>query len=209
MIKVLVADDHAIIREGLKRILEGSDVQVVAEAATGPETLEMARKSRPDIVLLDVSMPGGDGLETAKDLKRLNPKVRVLMLTVHPEDSFAVRCLTQGADGYMTKDAAPEQLIQALRRIQMGGKYISPNLAERLALNLGEGADRPAHDALSARELAVMRRIASGKTVSEIAAELNLSVKTISTYRHRILEKMNLRNNSEIIRYAVGEGLTD
>jgi two-component system, NarL family, invasion response regulator UvrY len=209
MIKVLVADDHAIIREGLKRILEGSDVQIVAEAATGPETLEKARKSRPDIVLLDVSMPGGDGLETAKDLKRQNPKVRVLMLTVHPEDNFAVRCLTEGADGYMTKDAAPEQLIQALRRIQKGGKYISPNLAERLALNLGEGSDRPAHDALSTRELAVMRRIASGKTVSEIAAELNLSVKTISTYRHRILEKMNLRNNSEIVRYAVGEGLTD
>jgi len=209
MIKVLVADDHAIIREGLKRILEGSDVQIVAEAATGPETLDKARKSRPDIVLLDVSMPGGDGLETAKDLKRQNPKVRVLMLTVHPEDNFAVRCLTEGADGYMTKDAAPEQLIQALRRIQKGGKYISPNLAERLALNLGEGSDRPAHDALSTRELAVMRRIASGKTVSEIAAELNLSVKTISTYRHRILEKMALRNNSEIVRYAVGEGLTD
>jgi len=209
MIKVLVADDHAIIREGLKRILEGSDVQIVAEAATGPETLDKARKSRPDIVLLDVSMPGGDGLETARDLKRQNPKVRVLMLTVHPEDNFAVRCLTQGADGYMTKDAAPEQLIQAIRRIQKGGKYISPNLAERLALNLGEGSDRPAHDALSARELAVMRRIAFGKTVGEIAAELNLSVKTISTYRHRILEKMNLRNNSEIVRYAVGEGLTD
>jgi two-component system invasion response regulator UvrY len=210
MIRVLIADDHAIIREGLKRILEGTgDVQVVAEATNGSETLERARASRPDIVLLDVSMPGRDGLETAKDLKQQDPKLRILMLTVHPEDNFAIRCLKEGADGYMTKDSAPEQLIQALRRIQRGGKYISPNLAERLALNLGEGFERPAHDALSARELAVMRRIAAGRTVSEIAAELNLSVKTISTYRHRILEKMNLRNNSEIVRYAVAEGITD
>lgn len=208
MTRVLIADDHAIIREGLKRILEAAgDLDVVAEAGTGPEALDLARASRPDVVLLDVSMPGRDGLETAKDLKRQNPKVRILMLTVHPEDLFAVRCLKEGADGYMTKDAAPDQLVQAIRRLQRGGKYVSANLAERLAFQLDGELERPAHEDLSDREFEVLRRIGAGKTVGEIAAELNLSVKTISTYRARILEKMNLKNNAEIIRYAVEKGL--
>jgi DNA-binding NarL/FixJ family response regulator len=208
MIRILVADDHTIVREGLKAILErAGDFEVVAEAATGAEAVERARASRPDVVLLDVSMPGRDGLETAKDLKRQNPKVRILMLTFHPEDLFAVRCLKEGADGYMTKDAAPQQLVEAIRRIQRGGKYVSPNLAERLAFQLDGELDRPAHEILSDREFDVLRRIGSGKTVGEIGAELHLSVKTISTYRARILEKMNLRNNAEIIRYAVEQGL--
>src|SRR6185295_12252807 len=203
MTRILIADDHAIVREGLKRILESAgDLDVVAEAGTGPETLDRARTSRPDVVLLDVSMPGRDGLETAKDLKRQNPKVRILMLTVHPEDLFAVRCLKEGADGYMTKDAAPEQLVQAIRRLQRGGKYVSANLAERLAFQLDGELERPAHEELSDREFEVLRRIGAGKTVGEIASELNLSVKTISTYRARILEKMNLKNNAELIRYV-------
>jgi len=208
MTRILIADDHAIVREGLKRILESAgDLDVVAEAGTGPETLDRARTSRPDVVLLDVSMPGRDGLETAKDLKRQNPKVRILMLTVHPEDLFAVRCLKEGADGYMTKDAAPEQLVQAIRRLQRGGKYVSANLAERLAFQLDGELERPAHEELSDREFEVLRRIGAGKTVGEIASELNLSVKTISTYRARILEKMNLKNNAELIRYVVEKGL--
>lgn len=209
MIRVLIADDHPILREGLKRILEtAGDLQVVAEATTGPETLDRTRTSRPDVVLLDVSMPGRDGLEIARDLKRLDRNLRILMLTVHPEDQFAVRCLKEGADGYMTKDTAPDQLVQAIRRLQRGGKYISPSLAERLALGLCEGFGGVAHDTLSDRELQVMRRIGSGRTVGEIAAELHLSVKTVSTYRARILEKMNLRTTGEMIRYAVEAGLT-
>jgi DNA-binding NarL/FixJ family response regulator len=210
MVRLLIADDHAIVREGLKRILEAAgDLAVVAEAASGPEALEQARRSHPDVVLLDVSMPGRGGLETAKDLKQQNPKVRILMLTVHPEDQFAVRCLKQGADGYMTKDAAPEELVQAIRRLQRGGKYVSPNLAERLAFSLDGELGHAAHEDLSDREFEVLRMIGSGKTVGEIAAGLNLSVKTVSTYRARILEKMNLRNNAEIIRYVVELGLTD
>ncbi len=209
MTKVLIADDHPILREGLKRILEtADDLQVVAEATTGPETLDRTRTSRPDVVLLDVSMPGRDGLEVARDLKRLDRNLRILILTVHPEDHFAVRCLKEGADGYMTKDTAPEQLVQAIRRLQRGGKYISPSLAERLALNLCEGVGGAAHEALSERELQVMRRIGAGRTVGEVAAELHLSVKTVSTYRARILEKMNLRTTAEMIRYAVEVGLT-
>lgn len=208
MIRIVVADDHPIIREGLKRILGGvEDLVVVGEAGSGPETLDLARRAQANVVLLDVSMPGRGGLETVQELKRLVPGVRILMLTVHPEDDFAIRCLRAGADGYLTKEAAPELLVEAVRKIHAGRKYVSPALAELLALNLDAGHEKAPHERLSARELEILRLIASGKTVGEIGTELHLSVKTVSTYRARILEKTGLKNNASIMRYAVEHGL--
>ncbi|HXO20037.1 MAG TPA: response regulator transcription factor [Thermoanaerobaculia bacterium] len=208
MVKVLIADDHTLFREGLKRILEQTPgMTITGEAATGEEAIQMASKNRPDVVLLDVSMPGRGGIETAQEIKRRSPGVRILMLTVHPEDHFAVRCLKEGADGYMTKDAAPKQLLEAIQKVRSGGKYVSPGLAERLAMSLESGFGRMPHESLSDREFEVMRLIASGKTASEIAAQLHLSVKTISTYRARILEKMSMRTNAEIMHYAFEIGL--
>jgi len=207
--RILIADDHVIVREGLKRIIEASPgLLVVAEAASGQEALDEAKTARPEVVLLDVSMPGRGGLETAQELKKRDPRVKVLMLTVHPEDHFAVRCLKEGADGYLTKDVASEQLVQAIRKVHSGGKYVSPALAERLAFSLDTGFGQPAHEALSDREFEVMRAIGAGKTVGEIAVDLTLSVKTISTYRARILEKMNMRNNAELMRYVMEQGLS-
>jgi len=204
MIKVLIADDHPIFKEGLKRIIDGVlDFTVVGEAASGPEAVEVARRTQPNVVLLDVTMPGRGGIETAQELKRLVPGVRVLMLTVHVEDHFAIRCLREGADGYLTKDAAPSILVEAVRKVYTGGKYVSPVLAELLALNLDAGRGRAPHERLSTRELEILRLIAAGQTVGEIAENLHLSVKTVSTYRSRILEKMNLKNNAEIILYVV------
>jgi two-component system, NarL family, invasion response regulator UvrY len=208
VIRVLIADDHSIFRLGLKRALESAeDVEVVAEAATGEETLVKARKLLPQVVLLDVSMPGRGGLETAQELKRGNPKMKVLMLTAHPEDQYAVLCLRVGADGYVTKEAPAEVLLAAVRKVAAGGKYVSSSLAERLATDLASGSERPAHELLSSREFEVMRKIAAGRTASEIAAELHLSVKTVSTYRSRILQKMNLKNNADIMHYAFRAGL--
>jgi two-component system invasion response regulator UvrY len=208
MIRVLIADDHSIFRLGLKRALGASqDVEVVAEAATGEETLVKARELQPQVVLLDVSMPGRGGLETAQELKRANARVKVLMLTMHPEDQYAVLCLRMGADGYVTKDVPAEVLLQAVRKVAAGGKYVSPHLAERLATDVSTGGERPAHELLSSREFEVMRKIAAGRTSGEIAAELHLSVKTVSTYRSRVLVKMNLKNNSDIMHYAFRAGL--
>ena len=208
MIRVLIADDHSIFRIGLKRTLESApDMVVAAEAATGEETLVKARESNPNVVLLDVSMPGRGGVETAQELKRVNPRVRVLMLTMHPEDQYAVLCLKLGADGYITKDVPPEVLLEAVRKVASGRKYVSSNLAERLATDLSGTGDRPAHELLSSREFEVMRKIAAGRTAGEIAAELHLSVKTVSTYRSRVLQKMNLRTNADIMHYAFRAGL--
>jgi DNA-binding NarL/FixJ family response regulator len=208
MIRVLIADDHSIWRIGLKRTLESApDMVVAAEAATGEETLVKARESNPNVVLLDVSMPGRGGVETAQELKRVNPRVRVLMLTMHPEDQYAVLCLKLGADGYITKDVPPELLLEAVRKVASGRKYVSSNLAERLATDLSSAGDRPAHELLSSREFEVMRKIAAGRTTGEIAAELHLSVKTVSTYRSRVLQKMNLKNNADIMHYAFRAGL--
>jgi DNA-binding NarL/FixJ family response regulator len=209
MIRILIADDHMIVREGLKRIIEssGGGLHVVAEAASGQEAVEKGKATRPDVVLLDISMPGRGGLETAQEIKRHDPRVHVVILTVHPEDQFAVRCLKEGADGYLTKDAAPEEIVRAIRKVHGGGKYVSPSLAERLAFSLDLAYGQPPHEALSGRELDVLLRIGAGETVGEIAADLNLSVKTISTYRARVLEKMNMRNNAELMRYVVEHGL--
>lgn len=208
MIRVLIADDHSIFRIGLKRTLESApDMVVAGEAATGEETLVKARQSNPNVVLLDVSMPGRGGVETAQELKRVNPRVRVLMLTMHPEDQYAVLCLKLGADGYITKDVPPEVLLEAVRKVASGRKYVSSNLAERLATDLSGTGDRPAHELLSSREFEVMRKIAAGRTTGEIAAELHLSVKTVSTYRSRVLQKMNLKTNADIMHYAFRAGL--
>jgi DNA-binding NarL/FixJ family response regulator len=207
MIRILLADDHKMFREGVRSLLEArSDMTVVGEAATGEEALAAATEHRPDVVILDVSMPGRGGLETVSELKRRNPKVRVLMLTVHPEDRFAVRCLKGGADGYMTKESAADELIGAIRKVFSGGKYVSPSLAESLVLSLERDFGAAPHETLSDREFQVMRMIASARTVSQIAEELCLSVKTISTYRSRILEKLGLRNNAEIMQYAMELG---
>jgi two-component system invasion response regulator UvrY len=209
VIRVLIADDHAIYREGLKKILESGGFAVAAEAATGEEALQRAQETHPDVVILDVSMPGRGGIETIHEVKRCDPRIRVLVLTMHAEDNFAVRCLREGADGYLTKDAGPEQVLAALHKIAGGGKFVSPSLAERLASSLDASFGRPLHEKLSHRELQVMHLIGSGKTASEIAAELNLSVKTVSTYRARILEKMDMKSTVEIIRYVVLRGLNE
>lgn len=207
MIKVLIADDHQLFRQGLRNLLELERIEVVAEASTGPETLEEARRTKPDIVLLDVAMPGRGALETMQSLKDHDGRVKILMLTGHPEDHYAIRCLKAGADGYLTKDNASEQLVAAIRRVNGGGKYISSQLAEQLALSLTNDLGVAPHEGLSDREFQVMQRIASGETVSEIADALCLSVKTISTYRTRVLRKLNLRNNAEIMQYAMREDL--
>jgi two-component system invasion response regulator UvrY len=208
MIRILVADDHAIFREGLKKVLEAGDcLTVVGEAATGEEVWLRAKESHPDVVLLDVSMPGRGGIETLLELKRLFPAVKILILTMHEEDHFALRCLREGADGYLTKDSSPERLLLAIHKVASGGKYVSSALAERLAFNLDSSSRQPAHEKLSHREFQVMRLIGAGKTASETAAELNLSVKTVSTYRGRILEKMGMRSNAEIMRYIITTGI--
>ena len=206
--KVLVADDHAVVREGLKRILtQDQGIEVVAEAEDGSAALDRAREVDLDVVVLDMSMPGRGGLETLQELKRLWPSLGVLVLSMHPEDQYAVRVLREGADGYLSKESAAEELISALRKIHGGGKYVSPTLAERLAQTVERGFEGPPHEQLSTREFQVMVLIAQGRTVSEIGEELRLSVKTISTYRSRILEKMGMRNNAELMHYAIEEGI--
>lgn len=208
MIRILVADDHAIVRRGLIQILaEHCDMSVVGEASDAAELFALARAQKWDIVVLDVSMPGRGGLDVLKELKAEFPARPVLILSVHPEDQYAVRALRAGAAGYLTKDSAPAELVNAIRKAMQGGKYVSPSLAEKLAFNLAPDPDRLPHEALSDREYQVLCAIASGKTVSEIAEEMSLSVKTISTYRTRLLEKMNLKNNAELTHYAIQHGL--
>jgi len=208
MIKILIADDHAIVREGLKQILADTpDMEVAGEAANGHEVLEFISKADCDLVLLDLAMPGRDGLETLKELKREKPKLPVLVLSIYPEEQYAVRALKAGVSGYLTKESAPEELIAAIRKVSRGGKYISTSLAEKLALHLEADADKPVHEKLSDREYQVMLMIASGKTVKEIADKMCLSVKTISTYRTRALNKMGMKNNAAFTYYALKHGL--
>jgi two-component system invasion response regulator UvrY len=208
VIRILIADDHAVVREGLKRILaETEGMKVVAEAADGPEVFTRLEETECDVVVLDVSMPGMSGVEVLRRLQRERPGVRVLVLSVHPEDQYAVRVLRAGAAGYLTKESAPEELVTALKEVRAGGRYLTATLAEKLADGRAVDRERPAHEVLSNREYEVLRMFGSGKTVSEIASELGLSVKTVSTYRTRILEKLRLRTTAEIIRYAVDQGL--
>jgi DNA-binding NarL/FixJ family response regulator len=204
MIRILVADDHAIVRRGLRQIVaDESDMQVVGEAQTTQEILDLARQEEWDVIVLNISMPGRGGFEALKALKQTHSKRPVLVLSMYPEDQFAVRAFRAGAAGYMTKESAPEELVQAIRKVVRGGKYVSPSLAEKLAAELGEDAERPPHEALSEREYHVLCLLASGKTVTQIAAEMSLSVKTISTYRVRLLEKMRMKTNAEVTRYAI------
>ncbi|NQT79584.1 MAG: response regulator transcription factor [Candidatus Aminicenantes bacterium] len=210
MTKILIADDHAVVRKGLKQILaETSDIVAAGEAKNGQEVLEKVRKSDYDIVMLDISMPGRSGIEILKQLKDEKPEVLVLVLSMHPEEQYAVRALKAGASGYLTKDSAPEELIKAIRKISQGGKYITASLAEKLAFDLEIDSEKPLHETLSDREYEVMCKIASGKTIKEIAEELFLSVKTISTYRSRILEKMGMKNNTQLVHYALKNRLLD
>jgi two-component system invasion response regulator UvrY len=210
MIKALIADDHAVVRKGLRLILqETSDMQVSGEAASGPEALDCARQGGYDVVVLDITMPGRSGFEVLKDLRVEYPDLPVLVLSMHAEEQFAVRLLKSGAAGYLNKESAPEELVKAIRKVVAGGRYVSPSLAEKLAFEIDAGSDKLVHETLSDREFQVMRMMATGKTVKEIAAELSLSVKTISTYRARILTKMNLHTNAELIHYAITNQLVE
>lgn len=208
MIKILIADDHAVVRQGLRKIIdEDVSMNVVGEASNGAEALDLVREDDIDVVILDISMPGRNGLETLKEIKRLNPTLAVIMLSIHPEDQYAVRAFRAGAAGYMTKESAPEELVEAIKKAYRGGKYISPTVAELLADHVETKTSDEPHTTLSDREYEVFNLLASGKTVGHIASDLNLSVKTISTYRTRILEKMGMSTNAELTRYAIDYNL--
>lgn len=210
MIQIMIADDHPIVRAGLKQIIaEDNNVMVADEASSGPELLAKVRERDFDVIVLDISMPGMDGLDTLKQLKIDKPKLPVLILSFHPETRYAVRILKAGAAGYVTKASASDDLIRAVKKVFRGGKYISPSLAEKLAYDLDSKSGKMSHETLSDREYQVMQMISSGKTVGEIAEELSLSIKTISTYRSRILEKMSIKNNAELTHYAIQNHLVD
>jgi two-component system invasion response regulator UvrY len=202
--RVLIADDHAVFRRGLKETIGEAFPKVTfGEAKTAQETVECVRRQDWEIVILDISMPGKSGLDILDDVRRLRPKLPVLFLSMHPEEQYARRALKSGAAGYLTKDSIREELKEAVRRILTGGRYVSATLAERLAFDLRKGADTPLHELLSTREFQVLRMIASGKSVKEIANDISLSVKTVSTYRARILQKTGMKTTAELIRYAL------
>lgn len=208
MIRLLIADDHPVVREGLRRIVQDAPgLEVVGEVASGDELLERLPRLPADIVLLDVTMPGPGFLEVLQRLRSEHPTVAVLVLSVHPEDQYAVRALRAGASGYLTKDHSPEELTEAIRRVYRGHKYVSPELAERLAADLAAGARSARHELLSDREYQVLCLLGSGRTVKEIGRSLQLSPKTVSTYRTRVLEKMCASSNADLVRYAALHGL--
>lgn len=210
MIRVLVADDHAVVRRGVLQILdEAPDMFAAGEASTGRQVLREVHKHDYDVLVLDIAMPDGSGLEVLRQLQTLEPKLRVLILSMYPEKQYAVRALKAGAAGYLTKESAPDELVVAIRRVAQGGKYITQSLTEELVAELAGKAEKLLHETLSDREYQVMTLLATGKSVTDIATELSLSVKTISTYRARILDKLNLRNTAEIIRYAFEHGLVE
>ena len=210
MIRIVVCDDHAIVREGLKGILAAqADFQVVAEASDGHEALKRVRELEFDVLLLDMSMPGKSGVELIKQVKAEKPKLRILVLTMHEEHQYAVRAIRAGASGYLTKEGASAQLVTALRRVASGGAYISAEVAEQLALGAMPDANAAPHEKLSDREFQVFRMIAEGKSVSEIADRLNLSVKTVSTHKANVLSKMGMTTQGELIRYALENGLVE
>jgi two-component system invasion response regulator UvrY len=210
MIKILIADDHPIVRQGFKQVLQDTaDLVVADEAGNGQEVLSLVSKKDYDVILLDISMPGKNGLEVLKELKVLNPKIPVLILSIYPEEQYAIRALKAGASGYLTKASAPEELISAIRKVSRGGKYISSSLAEKIAYELDGDSGKAPHETLSDREYQILLMIASGKTVSDIAGEMCLSVKTVSTYRSRIIDKMKLKNNAELTTYAIRNKLVE
>ncbi len=208
MIKVLIADDHAVVRRGLRQILsETPDILVNGEASTVQEVRQLVHDQRWDVVVLDITMPGGSGLDLIAELRRLSPSPRVLVLTVYPEEQYAVRAIRAGAAGFLTKESAPEQLIAAVRKVAGGGRYVSSELAEALAsLVAGEAQGAP-HERITDREFEIFKMLAAGRTVSQVAQELALSVKTVSTHRTRILKKMEMKTNAELTQYAVRNAL--
>jgi DNA-binding NarL/FixJ family response regulator len=204
MIRILIVDDHVMFREGLKQILaKHSDMRVVDEAGSGQEAMEKVHQHKLDVVLLDISLPGRSGPELLSEIKKYKPELAVLVLSMHPEDQYAVRMMRAGALGYMTKESAPEELISAIRKVSTGGRYISSKLAEEMAVALDTNTPKLPHQMLSNREFQVMRMLASGKSLKEIADEMIISEKTVTTYRARILEKMNLHNNVELTLYSI------
>jgi len=209
-IRVFIADDHAIVREGLKQILaEQRDIVVAGEAENGLDAIKLFRKSRCHVMLLDISMPDRNGIEVLKQIKQERPELAVLMLSMHREDQYAIRALKAGAAGYLTKQSAPRELVTAIRQVAAGQKYVSATLAQALASQVGADHEAPPHDSLSDREFQTLTMIASGKTVSEIARELSLSVKTVSEYRARLLAKMNLKTSAELTHYAIRNQLVE
>jgi two-component system invasion response regulator UvrY len=209
-IRVLIADDHAIVREGLKQILaDTKDIVVAGDAANGVDAIKLARKGKGDVLLLDISMPDRGGIEVLKQVKKELPDLAILMLSMHREDQYAIRALKAGASGYLNKQSAPAELVNAIRQVAAGQKYISPSLAQELANHVGDDHALPLHETLSDREYQTLMMIASGKTVSDIALELTLSVKTISMYRSRLLQKMKLRHNAELTYYAIKNHLVE
>jgi two-component system, NarL family, invasion response regulator UvrY len=210
VIRLLIADDHPIVREGLRRIAaDQPGISVLAEAASANEALERLAGTAVDVMLLDVSMPGPTFIEVLQQVRRDHPSVKVLVLSVHPEDQWAVRALRAGAAGYLTKDHSPEQLIEAIRRVYRGGKYVTAALAEKLATGLEAGGAATPHEGLSDREYEVLRALGSGLSVKDVAGRLSLSPKTVSTYRTRILEKMQMRTNADLVRYVRDHALGD
>jgi two-component system, NarL family, invasion response regulator UvrY len=210
MIKVLIVDDHEIIREGLKKILKDeTDLVVVGEAQNGEEAMQLLKSIDCDIVLLDMNMPGRSGLDLLGDIKELKPKVHVLVLSIHPEDKFALRTLKAGASGYLCKDTALEELVIAIRKVYTKGRYLSTTLAEQLAFDFMPDEGQLPHEQLSKRELEIMLMLTSGQKVKDIAAELNLSISTVFTYRVRIFEKLNIKSNVELTHYAITNKLVE
>ena len=208
--RILIADDHAILRRGLREILQRELPGVVSgEAADAAEVLAQVQRQDWDLLILDVTMPGRSGLDLLKDLRYLRPKLPVLVLSMHSEDQYGRRVLKAGASGYMNKESAPEELITAIRKVLAGGRYVSAALAESLARDLARDDERPPHELLSNRELEVLRKIAAGKTVGQVAAELHLGVTTVSTHRARLMEKMQMSSTAELIRYALQNDLAE
>ncbi|QID17339.1 response regulator transcription factor [Nitrogeniibacter mangrovi] len=209
-IRVMIADDHAIVRQGLRQILSDTeDMEVAAEACNGVEALQLSRAGDCDVILMDVSMPDRNGIDALKLIKKEQPRLPVLILSMYPEEQYAIRALKAGAAGYLTKQSAPDQLVTAIRQVASGKKYVSASLAMELAEAISEDTDRPLHERLSDREYQTLCMIASGRTLTQIAEELNLSVKTVSVYRARLLEKMRLRNNAELTHYGLKHGLVE
>jgi len=210
MIRILIADDHAIVRAGLKQfIADQLDMEVAGEAATGAETIALVRTQEFDIVLLDISMPDKNGIDTLKTIKHVKPELPVLILSAHAEEQYAVNLLRAGASGYINKETASTQLVGAVRTAVQGRKYVSPTLAQVLAEGISGNGDEPLHGSLSQREFQIFCKLAGGQAVSQIADELHLSVKTVSTYRTRVLEKMGMKSNADLTYYAVKNGLID
>ncbi len=210
MIKILIADDHYLIREGFQRLIQREvDMTVVGEAESAAAAIEFFKHNECDVVVLDINLPDRTGLDVLSDLRRENPQTKILILSIHPEERFAMRALKSGASGYVTKEGAPEELINAIRKVHHGGRYISNSLAEHFAVELFDDGKKQPHDKLSQREFQVFQMIGAGKSMNEVSTLLAIGLSTVNTYRARVLEKMGMKSNAEIIHYAVKNGLVD